>query len=39
LQLDECIESMKTEVKKKMMHARASDRCTKVTRESSTRNF
>jgi hypothetical protein len=33
LQLIECIESIKSDVKKKMMLACAPERCTKVTRE------
>src|ERR1700722_12967108 len=39
LQLIECIESLKSDVKKKMMLTRAYDPCTKVTREHSRRNF
>ena len=39
LQLIECIESLKSDVKKKMMLARACDRYTKVTREGWRRNF
>ena len=39
LQLIECIESLKSDVKKKMMLARACDRYTKVTGEHRQRNF
>ena len=39
LQLIECIESIKSDVKKKMMLSRACDPCTKVTRDRSQRNF
>src|ERR1700719_3589082 len=39
LQLIECIESLKSDVKKKMMLARACDPCTKVTRERLEKKF
>ena len=39
LQLIECIESLKSDVKKKMMLTRACDPCTKVTSEGWRRNF
>ena len=39
LQLIECIESIKSDVKKKMMLSRAYDPCTKVTRDDFRRNF
>src|ERR1700730_898485 len=39
LQLIECIESIKSDVKKKMMLRRACDRYTKVTRDGHGRNF
>jgi hypothetical protein len=39
LRLFECIESIKSDVKKKMMPADACDPYTKVTRESGGRNF
>jgi hypothetical protein len=39
LQLIECIESLKSDVKKKMMCSRACDPCTKVTCEGWRRNF
>ena len=39
LQLIECIESLKSDVKKKMMLARACDRCTKVTCERLAKKF
>src|SRR6478752_2995316 len=39
LQLIECIESLKSDVKKKMMRTRACDPCTKVTCEGWRRNF
>ena len=39
LQLIECIESIKSDVKKKMMYAGAFDRCTKVTIEHGEGNF
>jgi hypothetical protein len=37
LQLIECIESIKSDVKKKMMLTRALERCTKVTGEEKSR--
>src|SRR5437762_6040444 len=39
LQLIECIESIKSDVKKKMMLSRACDPCTKVTRRRWRRSF
>src|SRR6266853_3498971 len=39
LQLIECIESIKSDVKKKMRLSRACDRCTKVTRRRWRRSF